>query len=228
MGTPVGNPFNELVSNLINMQLASMQTQETVSNSNKILTDANQALSEQWISCPESNPGDPGYAAYYYLQMLPMPSNTPPLHPNWPDTAHPKPTKAQIAAYFGDNKNVIENLPPPGLSSFTISDWVKTFLDTSNTHLRNLSSAFMTEVYSIYEQNPPPGTTNTALGFISSVTNLLQAHSQADLQTGQNGISLLNNLQQHFVSDQGPLSSATSTIIDGVNNFSTAMSQITA
>jgi hypothetical protein len=203
-----GNPFNELVTNMINMQLASIQTQETVSNSNKILTDANQALSGNWTSCPESNPNDPGYVAYYYLMGL--------NNGTYPPTA---PTESQLTAY---------GLPANFKQPANISAWVTTFLGAPGVSLDNFSSVFMTQVYNVYEQNPPSGNDPATLGLISNITNLLQASAQSDLQTGQNGITLLNNLAQHFVSDQGPLSSATSTIIDGVNNYSTAMSQITA
>lgn len=183
----IGNPFNELVTNMINMQLTSISTQETVSTCNTVLTNANQELSQKWVSCSESSPNDPGYGAYQALMAV------------------------------GTNN-------PTGMQN-----WVNTYLGAKNADLNQFSSAFMTEVYNVYEQNAPSSTSNqTALGLISNVSNLLQAAAQADEQTGQNGISLINNLQQHFESDQGPLSSATTTIIDGLNNYSSAMQSISA
>lgn len=206
------NAFNYVVNNLINLNLESISTQETVSDSNTLLTNANQELSHMWTSCSESNPTDPGYGAYYWLMKV---------------------TGGQVPS----TQPTPQQLPSQGFSDpTTMSEWLNEFIGNSNYSVSNLSSTFMTNVYNAYEQYEQKQTANggggkTAqeqLGLISNVTNLLQAKSQAELQTGQNGITLLNNLAQHFESDQGPLSSATSSIIDGANSYSSALSQISA
>lgn len=208
--TSTDNAFNLVVHDLIGMQFASMGTQQAVASSNTFLTTANQKLTANWTTCPESNPNDPGYVAWYYLQKvtgnsakLTAPTSNP-LTPTQQGT-----------------------LTPAG----GINAWMTVFLKgTSDNYTNELSSAFMTQVEGAYETwlSGQPSTTNNQVNLLTNYTSLIQAAAQAGEQTGQNGITLLNNLSQHFETDQGPVSQATSTLLDGYNNYSSSLSQISA
>ncbi len=201
------NVFNLIVHDLIGMQFASMNTQAAVAASNTLLTTSNQALTENWTSCDESNPKDPGYTAWYYLQIAAGKSVT----------GKPKPANPPSGA--------------SGIGNGGINKWITVFLKSTTNHCSDYSSAFMTQVYSVYgawRQAHPKSKLPNEIPMISNFTNLLQAAAQAGEQTGQNGITLLNSLAQHFETDQGPVSQATSTLLDGYNNYSSAMSQISA
>lgn len=209
--------FNSLVANLVQLNLASIGTQQTVSDSNTMLTNANQKLCHAWTSCDESNPNDPGYAAWYYVGCV---NNGGTYPPSFPDgQIAPVPTASQLP----------KNFVAP--TSWNMTNWTSMFLTNSEYKLSHLSSTFITAAYTILENHAPPGgkgAENACLTTLSSVTNLLQAEAQSNEQVGQNGITLLNNIAQHFESDQGPLSSATSTILECANNYSSAISQISA
>lgn len=114
-------------------------------------------------------------------------------------------------------------------NSAGMQSWIQQYLGSGND-ATDFSSSFMTLVYSTYMNNESSDqdTNSTSLALISSCGNLIASAAQADEQPGQNAISTLNTLSQHFQTDQGPLSSATTTILDGVNNYSSAMQSISA
>lgn len=130
---------------------------------------------------------------------------------------------------YSDLENILNQDTNGASHPNQMQNWIQQWLGSGN-NVTDFSSSFMTLVYSTYMKNESSNqdTNSTSLALISSCGNLIASAAQADEQPGQNAISTLNTLSQHFQTDQGPLSSATTTILDGVNNYSSAMQSISA
>jgi hypothetical protein len=171
------NGMNLIVDDTINLQMESIGTQSTVSTMSDEITNQTQALVTAWTSCDESNPSDPAYKAWYYLQLAS--SGTAPSGPSFPIPTDPL-TQAQEA--------LITN---PSTASGRVDAWVNLFLggSTAGVSPSDMSSYFLVEVYNAYMQSNP-ASTDITLGLINSESSWITSAAAADEKSGQNNINI--------------------------------------
>ena len=211
-----GNAFNNIVSSLIDFSYQGMANQTELSEVNKLQNENLNDLTAAMTSCPESNPSDPGYGAWYFLMKAE--GNTAALK------GKPFPQQNQLPDKSGLSKK----------TQMTMNTWISTFIDATNSGgdtgwlETRASQSFITTVIGAYLKNAPSKSSHSKLPVITQLGNLIAADAKRFEQPSQNNVSLLNNTMQHMQTSQGPITQDESTILDGYNNFASSLSQITA